>query len=163
MKAMNFKMVMLSLIALVVGTTSLSAQNFFYDKKEVDGKVVESVRYELNDNGLYTKKLKNDFAYDAEGKLSEKVTYEWNSRKEEWIPKDRTNYAYDEVAGTMEIVLSTWNTKTGKYDETLEKATYQMDKDQQVVSVIITDKKGNIKSEVNGGVKTARLLTTAAR
>ncbi len=134
MKTRGIKMLIAVLAFTMTSAISVNAENFFFDKKEVNGKVVESMKYVIGDDGNYVKQLKNDFSYDADGRLTRKVTYRWDDKKEKWTPQSSIDREYNNRTGTMDVSYSTWNDRKKEFDVPTERVIYQLDKNGDFVS-----------------------------
>lgn len=116
MKASVLRKEMLSLIVLFVCSLAMNAaspKNYLYDTKEENGKIVSKVIF-LQEEGLLSKQVKYEFAYNDNGKVAEKKAYRWNQAKETWDPYYLITYQYNED-GNISSEYGMWNKKKKDY------------------------------------------------
>jgi hypothetical protein len=97
-------------------------QNYMYDTKEENGKLVSKTIF-IQKDGLLDKHLKYDFSYNDQGKVSEKFVYRWSNGINEWEPYFRISYQYNETGG-ISSEYGMWNKTTRDY--TLNTQTIQL-------------------------------------
>lgn len=111
MKKSVFTKGVLALIALFVGSLAISAsspRNYIYDTKEENGKVISKVIF-LQDEGLLSKEVKYEFAYNEAGKVTQKTAYRWDKKAESWEPFYLTTYTYNTDNSEIHSVYAMWN------------------------------------------------------
>lgn len=54
---------------------------------------------------------KTVYQYDAEDRMQEKATYEWNSNNKEWVGIQKYIYSYDEKNQPTDLIILKWNKK----------------------------------------------------
>lgn len=55
---------------------------------------------------------KTVYQYDAEDRIQEKATYDWDSNKKEWVGLRKHVYSYDENGQPTTPTVLKWNKKT---------------------------------------------------
>lgn len=149
MKTINIKSISLAIILLVGFSISTSAQNFFFDKKWEDGKMISKVKYEKDYSGLHKATFKYDYSYDLFGELKSEEVFKWDKKKSDWIPYKKIINRYDDLYNITSSELYIWNKKEGRYNEACEKIIYQMDKSKEHFSYLVFEKNGKRVEMVN--------------
>ena len=154
--------ILILLVAMSANTFHLSAQNsskFFFDRKYENDRIISSIKYELDYDGLHKKTHKVEYSYNEDGQLCQKETFRRNSSKECWVPKDKTEYTYSFLNDSYTAEIFVWNSKSETYKSSSEKAVYQTNINGNVVSLsfIKTNQKGNEVVTLNWGTKIAYL------
>ena len=117
MKTSVFSKCLFMLVLLLTGSLAMSAvtpKDYMYDTKEENGKIVSKVVF-VNDNGFLKNELKYEFAYNADGKVSEKKAYRWDKGSEEWTPFYLISYTYDNQNGEIHSEYGMWDKKKKNY------------------------------------------------
>ena len=105
------------IVLFFVCSLTLSAippKDYMYDTKEENGKIVSKTIF-LQKEGLLDKQLKYDFAYNEDGKVTEKKACRWNNSKSEWEPFYLISYQYGQEKGNIHSVYAMWNKSTNDY------------------------------------------------
>jgi len=106
--------------------SAASPKNYVYDTKEENGKMISKVVF-LQDNGLLNKEMKYEFAYNDEGKVSEKKAYRWNQREGEWEPLFLMTYEYTEESDEIQTNYGMWNKKKKDFSLNVQTMTVPLD------------------------------------
>ena len=128
-------------IMFMTNIFSVSSQNysdFFFDRKYENNRIISSTKYELGYKGIHEKTQLVEYSYDTEGRLSKKETFQWNNRKECWIPQNKIEYSFSFLNDSYTAELYNWNIKKGEFETTLEKGCYQIDINGNIVSLSFT-------------------------
>lgn len=140
----SFMITVFALTANLFSVNAQSSSDFFFDRKYENGKVISSTKYELGYSGLHEKTHLTLYTYNDDGLMTQKETFNWNKRKEAWIPETQITQVYNRWDNTIIAELSVWNKKENKYNDVSEKAFYQLDGKGDVISLAFlkVNKKG---------------------
>ena len=117
MKALGKKLILVC-ICVFAGFISSYAQEaspFVYDIKYDGNKVISKTIFIQEDGSTSLKKCSHyEFAYDASGRMIEKISYKWNNEKKEWDNKTKMEFVYNNNE-TITVNLAFWDTKHKSY------------------------------------------------
>lgn len=102
--------------------SAVSPKNYLYDTKEENGKIVSKTIF-VEKEGLLNQQMRYEFAYNEEGKVSEKKAYRWNKESKEWDPFFVINYQYNTENETIHSVYKMWNKKAKDYNLHVQEMT----------------------------------------
>jgi len=110
---------LLSLFVVCFITVNTFASNpetitFSNVEKTESGCVKEFLSCDKETNAPLSKTV---YQYDAEDRLQEKATYEWNESRKEWLGIKKYLYSYDENNQPTTPVLLKWNKKTNDWSD----------------------------------------------
>jgi hypothetical protein len=94
--------------------SALPPKDYMYDTKEENGKIVSKTIF-IQKEGLLDKHLKYDFAYNNDGKVSEKTVCRWSNISTEWEPFYKITYQYEKETGNITSAYGIWNQSTHDY------------------------------------------------
>lgn len=114
------------IIALISFCSTASAQEYFFDSKWEDGKVISRTKYEVGFSGWYEKTVKYEYTYADNDNFLTKKFYKWNNKKSEWIPQYCIERYQDET-GYVVLQYRKWDRTNAGYTESEEKMIYQLD------------------------------------
>ena len=105
-----------------------SKSNFAYNV-EMNGNDITTMyvyKVKTTGNGLETLRqhMKYDYTYAADGTLTSKVTYHWNSDQNDWVCAARYDYTVGNDTYTVEY--SRYNRKTASFDQPVDKIVYSL-------------------------------------
>ena len=154
MKTTTMRMISTVILGILVSTLSIvSAQDFFFDKKWEDDKLISKVKYEMGFSGLYEKAYLYEYTYDDLGEFMMEDVYKWNHKKLDWTPYYRIVRNVDVVNNKISMEYITWNEKKKEYNEPKEVMIYQLNeeenefsylsikKDKKITKIVDTDSK----------------------
>lgn len=113
-------------ILLSVLTVFLFTVNIYANKPETitlsniekteNGCVKEFLSCDKNTNAPISKTV---YRYDAEDRMQEKATYEWNSNEKEWVGTQKYVYSYekDNQLSAPSVSILKWNKKIKDWTE----------------------------------------------
>lgn len=107
-----FGFVLVFVCSMIVNAAS--PKNYMYDTKEENGKIVSKTVF-LNEDGLLNKQVMYEFAYNEDGKVSEKKACRWNRTNDKWEPFFKISYEYNNETGDIHTVYGMWNSKKKDY------------------------------------------------
>lgn len=128
--SISMLVVSISMVAMFVCSCAANAHvassKFIYDKKEN----AETV-FTLDQTGKYlTPKVK--YEYSENGKT--KTAFQWSTETEEWSPSYQMVYTENEKCTVIEFAA--WNKQTKTYSLNQQKAVYNKDLDNDVLSYV---------------------------
>jgi hypothetical protein len=94
--------------------SAVPPKDYMYDTKEENGKIVSKTIFVQKD-GLLDKQLKYEFAYNSEGKVTEKKACRWNGTRDEWEPFYLISYQYGQETKDIRSVYALWDKKAKDY------------------------------------------------
>lgn len=107
-------------------TTNASVNGKYVYNIECNNNVVSSQTVYTQDmSGKYlTQKLKYNFTYDAEKRLTSKETLRWNAESGKWENYKVQNYTYGTEGYSVELAY--WNKTTQQYSDVMQKCEYSV-------------------------------------
>lgn len=81
-----------TLIMSAVVAASVSSSEVAYNVSTEDKKVTNIEMYSVTDGRYLNRLYKIDFLYDAEGNVTDKKTYVWDKRNEEYMLKQAEKF-----------------------------------------------------------------------
>lgn len=81
-----------TLIMSAVVAASVSSSEVAYNVSTEDKKVINIEMYSVTDGCYLNRLYKIDFLYDAEGNVTDKKTYVWDKRNEEYMLKQAEKF-----------------------------------------------------------------------
>ena len=148
MKTTAIKIAFVAIIITVSSIFSVSAQgsdNFFFDRKEVNGQLISKTKYEMSYSGIFEKTYLYEYSYNDLGYVTKETVSKWNSKKSEWEPDRMIQHLYNMTDNTVTLEYAKWNKKEKKYDDAAEKMVYKVDESGNIISWSIT--KGKDQNE----------------
>lgn len=125
MKATLLKSVVCFTLVLAGALNSnVMAADQFVTNDVMSGQQVAS-RVIYRHDGMLYRHMKNDFKYDAQGRVVEKETLKWNSTKEAWMPYTKISLTY--TSDRVVMNYARWNAKDQTYTDRQEKNVYEVD------------------------------------
>lgn len=112
-----------TVLASYLNVATANQSGYMYNASYEDNKVTKIEVYNRSGNTI-SRKLKNHFEYDAQGRLQKKETFVWNSETAEWMPCRLYSYSYNDLGYT--ISLSEWNSSLKQFAEAKEKTGYHI-------------------------------------
>ena len=82
---------------------------------------------------LYDTKVRYEFQYNSEGKVSEKTAYRWNGSKDEWTPFYQIHYQYVED-GQIKTHYGMWDAKKKAYTLNVQEMVIPSDNYEEIFS-----------------------------
>lgn len=144
---------LVALFAVVLCSNAQSSSDYFFDRKYEDGKVVTSTRYELGYSGLFEKSRLTTYSYNEEGEVTKKETFNWNSKRSEWIPEARIDFTHDFLVNSCLAEYSLWNGKKGEFGAISERAVYRFDQTGSILSCAFLKEDSQGKEKVTASWK----------
>lgn len=108
-----------------------SPNNYIYDVKEENGKMVSKTVFVQKD-GLLNKEVKYEFSYNTEGLITEKKMSRWDASKENWVPYFLITYAYSD--DTIQSVYAMWDAKSKTFSINKQEMTMSRDNYDDIFS-----------------------------
>jgi hypothetical protein len=105
---------MILVFACSLSLSAVPPKDYMYDTKEENGKIVSKTIFVQKD-GLLDKQLMYEFAYNDEGKVTEKKASRWNSTLDQWEPFYLISYQYGQEPGNIHSVYALWDKKAKGY------------------------------------------------
>ena len=133
-------------IALFWGIISANASDFFFDRKMVNNLLVSKIKYEKNYDGYFEQTFKYDYSYNLNNRIKSIEVRTWDAATQQWQANHKITYGYN-LPNFVE--LSQWNDKTKSYDKIFEKIEYQINENDEIRYLAVTDKKGNKTEAIN--------------
>ena len=112
--------------------SAVTPKDYLYDTKEENGKVISKVVY-LQEDGLLNKQVRYEFQYNAEGKVSEKTAFRWNSTKGDWVPFYQIQYQYN-AEGQIQTHYAMWDAKKKSYSLNVQEMVIPSDNYDEIFS-----------------------------
>lgn len=123
------------LLAITSFSNQMVANQKFAYNCEMNGSQVSSETIYKVENGKYLfNHLKYNFAYDVDGRVSQKEVLKWNADSQNFEKQYVLNFTYSDTAVTIEYL--TWNAKTEEFSNIREKAVYQLSGKKNVVNYL---------------------------
>jgi hypothetical protein len=87
--------------------------------------VTSQTVYNTDYSGRYlTNKLKYNFTYDEQNRLTGKETLRWNAEEGQWVNESMMNYTYNAEGYSVELAY--WNKNVKLYSDAREKCEYTL-------------------------------------
>ena len=97
--------------------------------------VTNQTVYKTDNSGRYlTNKLKYNFTYDDQKRLTSKETFRWNAEEGKWTNESMMSYTYGAEGYSMELVF--WNKTANQYSDVRQKCEYTL-VDNNIMEVAI--------------------------
>ena len=117
MKTKNlFAAIAFSIFTLCSVSLSAQHQDLIYDETLNDQGQRAAIVYYDQEGSLLTPVKKNDFTYNPNGDISEKVSYIWDSKKEDWAFSTKMVYSYHADKKLAQIAMMKWNAKKKNWE-----------------------------------------------
>ena len=123
----------------------------YYYNADVENNTVYSMTVYDNSTNYLVAKVKYDYTYDAQERLTCKEAYKWNADMQDWAKNYKLEYTYMNDGYTLE--RSEWNATKGEYEAPSEKSIYKNELNN--LSSIVKFERDNDKKDL---VMTDRML-----
>ena len=128
------------LFASMLNMTAQTSEKYFvYNNVMTDGKVTAVLTYEKVLDTL-SQKLKTDYDFDQQGRVTKRELMKWNERKQQWVNLKRWTYSYD--GDRTSIDFAVWNKHKGCYNPVRDRKVYDFISDKMIC---VNDYKRNDK------------------
>ena len=128
------------LFASMLNMTAQTSEKYFvYNNVMTDGKVTAVLTYEKVLDTL-SQKLKTDYDFDQQGRVTKRELMKWNERKQQWVNLKRWTYKYD--GDRTSIDFAVWNKHKGSYNPVRDRKVYDFISDKMIC---VNDYKRNDK------------------
>lgn len=149
MKTTAIRTMIFTVITLLVGTYTVQAQDFFFDKKYKDEKVVSKVKYEKSYTGLYEKTYLYEYTYTLFDELEMEDVYKWDNAKNTWVADHRIVRQEDMLRNTVSLDYILWNAEKKEYNAPALSLVYQRNVQGTEFMYLVTKKKNEVNEIIN--------------
>ena len=128
------------LFASMLNMTAQTSEKYFvYNNVMTDGKVT-AVQTNKKVLDTLSQKLKTDYDFDQQGRVTKRELMKWNERKQQWVNLKRWTYKYD--GDRTSIDFAVWNKHKGCYNPVRDRKVYDFISDKVIC---VNDYKRNDK------------------
>ena len=120
-------------------TAQTSEMYFVYNNVMTNGNVTTGHTCEIVLDTL-SQKLKTDYDFDQQGRVTKRELMKWNERKQQWVNLKRWTYKYD--GDRTSIDFAVWNKRKGCYNPVRDRKEYDFISDKVIC---VNDYKRNDK------------------
>ena len=118
-----------TVLNMYLGSVQSNNVNYCYNADIENGTVKSMYVYDTSNESI-ANKLRYEFSYDNEGRLTEKKAYKWNALQRECRPYYRLQFDYTCVG--YEVAYSKWDKAGNDWNEAMEKSIYTFEMDNLV-------------------------------
>lgn len=118
-----------TVLSMYLGSVQSNNVNYCYNADIENGIVKNMYVYDTSSESI-ANKLRYEFSYDDEGRLTEKQAFKWNALLREYRPYYRLQFNY--TCAGYEVTCSKWNKADNDWSEAMEKSVYTFEMDNLV-------------------------------
>ncbi len=132
-----------TVLSMYLNAASSNNSEFYYNADIEDG-IVKTMYVYTHEGDQLKNKLACHFAYDAQGRLTEKTVCHWSNWKSDYVPEYRLQFTYTDNG--YELSHSDWSRKEQAWKDVDQKAIYSFSMDELVsVNYLRRDRQGEFQ------------------